>query len=169
MENGTYKAKPLGAVLGETGTGKEQVGIEFEVVLGEDETGIQTGRITYYGTFTDKAMEITLKALRTSGWRGDDLADLSSVGGEGAPEVSLVIENEEYKGKWSSKVKWVNSPGGLAMKNPITGDKAKAFAARMRGQVLAHNKTAGAAKPASPSRGGALSPEPPPNLEDPPF
>lgn len=168
MENGTYKAKPLGAVLGETGTGKEQVGIEFEVVLGEDETGVQVGRITYYGTFTDRAMEITLKALRTSGWKGDDLADLSSVGGPDAPEVSLVIENEEYKGKWSSKVKWVNAPGGLAMKNPITGDKAKAFAAKMRGQVLAHNKAAGVPKPAAP-RQPVLPPEPPPNMDEPPF
>jgi hypothetical protein len=162
MENGTYRARPVAAALGKAGTGNEQVAIEFEFLDG------QGGGITYFGSFTEKAVPHTLKALRTAGWRGDDLADLSSVGGETAPEVFLVIENETYEGRTTAKVKWVNSTGGLALKDPLDADSARAFAAKMRGTVLAHNKGAGVR--ATPSRGGALPPEPPPlSDEDIPF
>ena len=162
MENGTYRGRPLGAALGMAGTGNEQVAIEFELL---DEAG---ARMTYFGTFTEKATPHTLKALRVSGWRGDDLADLSSIGGDTAPEVFLVVENEEYKGNWTAKIKWVNSTGGVALKDPLDADRARAFAAKMRGAVLAHNKGAGVKS--QPSRGGAIPPEPPPlSDEDIPF
>lgn len=153
MQNGTYRAKPLGAALGVANTGNEQVGIEFQLL---DEPG---GNITYYGTFTEKAAQHTIKALRVSGWRGEDLSDLSSIGADTALEVHLVIENEEYQGTVRAKVKWVNASGGLAFKTPLTGDGAKAFAARMRGAVLAFDKSAGQPKPNS--RTGAQPPEPP--------
>lgn len=162
MENGIYRARALGALLGETKGKNIQVGVEFEFLD-------HPVRMTYFGSFSDAAMPITLKALRTAGWQGDDLADLSSIGGENAPEVSLVVENEEYEGKWRSKIKWVNAAGGVAMASPLAAEKAAAFAARMRGAVLAHNKAVGT-RPASASKPtGDRRPEPPPNLDEPPF
>lgn len=168
MENGTYRAKAVRAELGETNTGNVQVGIAFQLTA-EEYSG---QKLTWYGTFTDKAMPITLKALRTAGWKGEDVSDLSSIGGPDAPEVDLVVENEEYQGQWRTKVKWVNAAGGPMMKTALTGDKAKAFAAKMRGAVLAFDKAAGATKAAPSPRGGVLSPEPPPpseGFEDIPF
>lgn len=174
MQNGLYRAKAVRAELGEAGTGNAQVGIEFELLDGGvTEPEFIPRFIHYYGTFTDKAVQHTLKAMRTAGWKGDDVSDLSSVGGPDAPEVSLVVENETYNGQTRPKVKWVNSQGGPMMKTPLAGEKAKQFAARMKGAVLAFDKQAGTPKPAPPtSRTGALSPEPPPpgdNFDDVPF
>ena len=92
---------------------------------------------------------------------------VTSIGGPDAPEVSLVVENEEYEGKWSTKIKWVNSPGGLAMKSQLPADKAKAFAAKMKGQVIAFDRNNGQpqAKKPSASGGGRGSGEPPPHTD----
>jgi hypothetical protein len=164
LKDGIYRARALGAGLGETKSGAEQVAIEFDFL------DFEGTRLTYYGTFSDKAVEHTLRALRTAGWRGDDLADLSSIGGPDAPEVDLVVENEEWEGKVRLKVRWVNPRGGLGMKAALAPDKAKAFAARMRGQVAAFDRTAGAPKPTSGQARGR-PPEPPPHTDDdhPPF
>lgn len=162
MENGIYRGRAVSAMLGETATGKEQVAIQFEFLEMNEQ-------LTYYGYFTDAAREHAFKALRAAGWTGDDLSDLSGVGGPDAPEVSLVVENEEYQGHVYPKIRWVNVPGGgPAVKNPLSADKAKAFAARMKGAVLAFDKSAGTPKAKPVSRTGPLSPEPPPNMDEPP-
>lgn len=165
MENGTYRGKALGAVLGETSKGAEQVAIEFGFFDAENT------RYTYFGTFGEKALEHTLKALRTAGWKGDDLSDLSSIGGPDAPEVDLVVENEEYEGKVRAKIKWVNPRGGLSLKAPLPADKAKAFAARMRAQVAAFDATNGRGGASRVSNGSSRPPEPPPHTDSdqPPF
>lgn len=164
MENGTYRGKALGAVLGETSKGNEQVAIEFGFF------DVENARLTYFGTFGEKALEHTLKALRAAGWKGDDLSDLSSIGGPDAPEVDLVVENEEYEGKVRPRIRWVNPRGGPSVKAQLTPDKAKAFAARMRGAVLAHDRTHGQQRAAAPARSNR-APEPPPLTDSdmPPF
>lgn len=169
MNNGFYRAVAKEAKLGTTGTNKEQVAVLLETM--HEETGELTGEtITWFGYFTEKATERTLESLRLLGWQGSDLADLSTVG---TKEVVIVVEAEEYKGVWRPKVKWINDPesGGIALKAPLDDAKAKQFAAKMKGTVLAFDKKASApkvngsplaaAKKAKPS-GGVLSPEPPP-------
>ena len=51
--------------------------------------------------------------------------------------------------KVSAKVKWVNRGGGLGLTTPMKTDSAKAFAAKMRGEVLAASKNIQPAKPSS--------------------
>lgn len=163
LPNGVYRGRAVGAALGETAKGAEQVAVAF-VLLDFDST-----RMTYFGTFGENAFVHTMKALRTAGWQGDDLADLASLSRDDTPEVDLVIENETYEGKTAPKIRWVN-PRGIAMRAPLTADKAKLFAARMRGQVLAFNQ-ANPTKPATNGRAAPRAPEPPPHMDSdkPPF
>lgn len=140
--NGTYRARAVEWDLGFTSTGKEQVMIRFEV-FHDDEP---SDHINYYGFFTEKTAKRTMETLRLLGWEGDDPTKLE---GLDANEVDLVIEPEEYEGKWTSKVKWVNRPGGGGLKNEKPMDEAarRAFAARMKG--LAVESRVNAPKPAA--------------------
>jgi hypothetical protein len=134
IPEGKYKAKARSAQLGEASTGAEQIGIEFEIIDGEQ----KGSRYSYYGTFGEAAVEITLKAMRAAGWQGDDVTDLASLNRPDTPDCQIVIAHEEYpkgSGKMHTKIKWVNPFGGLAMKNPLDQTKKQALSARIRATV----------------------------------
>ncbi len=162
---GTWKAKPTYACLGYTEGGNDQVEIGFVLAEGPS----QGQPIRYWGTFGESSLEITFNALRNAGWTGDDLADLSSVGQSDA-QPYLVIAHEEWQGKVSARVKWVNSPSTVVMKNVMNRGETQAFAQRMRGSIMAlHQKLAAkrgsgapatGAKPATPTT--SSSPTSPP-------
>lgn len=128
---GTYRARSIEGALGVTSGGKEQVAVRFDLLDFPGQT------ITWFGYFTEKTTDSTFRALRTAGWAGSDLSDLSDLADPEGPEVWLVIEHETYENKTSARVRWVNSAGGMALKSPLLGDQAKAFAARMRERVAA--------------------------------
>jgi hypothetical protein len=132
LPEGRYRAK---AIKGEIGEGKsaEQIGIEFVLTEAGEFKGSHR---TYYGSFSEAALEITIKAMRTAGWRGDDVADLSSLSRADTPEVELVVAHEEWEGKTREKIKWVNSAGGVALKALDQGKKQE-LAARIRKTVAA--------------------------------
>lgn len=150
-----YRARATLWDLGETSTGKEQVAVEF-VILTE---GADVERITWFGYFTEDTVDRTIESLRICGWTGTDLAELQ---GLEANEVELVIEDDTYEGKTRAKVRWVNKPGGLALKAPLSGERKKAFAATMRDRVKAFDASAGAPKPKATTapRNGAGRPPP---------
>lgn len=127
---GKFRAKARKAELGESKSG-EQIGIEFEILEGET----KGHRLAYYSSFSEAAMAITIKAMRTAGWKGDDVTDLSSLSREDVPVVELVVEHETWEDKTRAKVKWVNSAGGVQMKNPLDQGKKAGLAARMRQAV----------------------------------
>lgn len=135
------RARAINAAVGKASTGTPQIAIEFEFL---DEQG----GITYYGPLSDAAFPYTMKAIRAAGFAGDDLSDLSSLTNETTPEVVLVIGPEEYNGKITLKVKFINSAGGLAMKDALQGDDLKTFARQMKGKIIAFDRSAGAPKAA---------------------
>src|SRR6185312_4767180 len=99
-------------------------------------------RLPWYGGFSTEITgnakkspcERTFETLRTCGWQGDDLSDLTGID---ANEVEVVIEIDTYEGEERNRIKWVNQPGGgAALKNVMAPDARKAFAAKMRGQAL---------------------------------
>lgn len=154
-----YRAKAAQGILGETSGGKPEVAVAFNI-LTPDATHAQ---LTWHGYFTEATQDRTIESLRIAGWKGDDLTDFA----DGfdfpadAPEVDLVVEDEEYEGKTRTKVKWVNRAGGIAVKTPLVGEKAKAFAASMKGAFRAFDAANGkrtASKPPSADK----RPEPPP-------
>lgn len=129
-----YAARAKEWALGETAKGGEEVVVHFEILTPDAEMSA----INWYGYFTDKTWERTIESLRICGWTG---ADLQSLDGLNANEVELVIEDEEYEGKMRARVRWVNRPGGLSLKAPLSGDRAKSFAASMRDRIKALDAT----------------------------
>ena len=133
------QAKVVGASFGRAGggTGNEQVAIQFEIVEASgagDEAGDSR---TYFGTFTENALEITEKAMRACGWEGDDLREFKRAADAGdLGAVELVIEEELYKGEWNTKIRFINAPGGGRFKfkeeAEIAGGALDTFAARMK-------------------------------------
>lgn len=144
---GTHKARAREWALGHSSTGKEQVAVEFVLIGGEHDGS----SITWYGYFTDGAVDRTLDSLRHCGWNGEGFPDLT---GLDKNEVQLVIEQEEYQGQWHDKVKWVNKAGGVAMKDPMTPQQATSFAQRMKGKLMAHKATYGGPREHRPASNG---------------
>ena len=144
LDAGTYRARAVEGALGETKTGKEQVVVRFQLI-GE---GLAVTHLSWFGYFTEKTTESTFRALRTAGWRGQDLADLSDLSRSDAPEVDLVVEHEAGQdGVVRARIRWVNSAGGVGLGTQLAPDKAKAFAARMRGKLAAYDQAAGVPAP----------------------
>ena len=156
IPEGRWRARGVNAVLGYTSNDHEQVGVELVFSSDQDEE-VDGLHITWYGQFTEKSEDHTLKALRTLGWAGDNIADLTGIDRN---EVELVVVHEEdLQGVLRARVRFINPVGGtgVAMKNKMSEDQARAFAERMRGKVLASAKAvpqpsaapAGAAKAAA--------------------
>lgn len=132
---GTWRARVTSlddVQFGMSGNNNEQIAIPFVVTQGEHEGAT----ITYFGSFTDKAMEHTIKALRNCGWQGDDLNDLTGLTDN---EVELVCALETYNEKTTLRVRWVNKPGEgkVKLERPLDAAQRAQFAARMKGTVIA--------------------------------
>jgi len=124
--------------IGTSGTGKHRV----EVLFGTSE-----GELTWYGYFTEATMDRTIESLRHCGWEGDDLEHME---GLDANEVVLVVAEEEYEGKWYTKVQWVNRQG---ITSEALGEKElRAFAAEMKSHIRAFDAANGKRQPAKPEK-----------------
>lgn len=138
---GKYFARAIGAEFGFTKNGSEQVAVLFETVNGE--------QITWWGYFSEKATPHTLTALKRCGWDGADLAELT---GLGEKEVELDVQWDEYQGQQNLRVKWINAANAPMLRDQMSPEQRAAFAARMKGQVMAHAKAEqAAAAPAPPA------------------
>lgn len=118
--------------LGRTKKGDEQLVITFD-------TNDDPRYVTAYRFFTEAALPYTEADLRSLGW--DPVANswaldllISSDHLVGA-KASLVCAYEEYEGKKRLKVKFINAPGGGAVKDRMTVDEASDFTRRLRGRL----------------------------------
>lgn len=128
---GNYKARGVEAALSTTKGGQPQVAVLIEITEGE----FAGERRTWFGHFTEKTEEKTLEQLRTLGWSTDDLTDLAGID---ANEVSIKVEHEtDQDGQERDRIRWINRPGGLAIKERMDDQAARAFAARMRSKAIA--------------------------------
>jgi hypothetical protein len=159
LTEGTFNARGVTGALGMSSTGKEQVAVDIVV----SDPGFEGEHITWYGYFTEGTIDRTFESLRHLGWQGDDLRDLSGI--DRLP-VRIVVAWDSYtdgngKTHENLKVKWINAPGGLALKQPLTEDQAKSFASRMRAHAVASRAKMGQAPaPAAARPGGAPPPSP---------
>ena len=138
IDPGDYRAKSIGAELGKSSKkGTDQITIRFSLLDFPQQT------IDYRGYFSEAAFDITMRQLRAAGFKGDNLADLSSLAEEVSPEVVLVVEHEDYQGKTYARVKFINDPT-VQVSRALDAGEAKAFAARMRGRIVAFDKSTSA-------------------------
>lgn len=136
IEDGRYTAKAIEWKLGMTSTGKEQIGVLFQLSDGRT--------ISWYGYFTENTVDRTLESMEHMGWDG---LDITAPKGLDANEVSIVVEGEASPtdGKMYPRVKWVNKVGGgLAMKEELSGGALQSFKQRMQGAVMARRQSRGA-------------------------
>jgi hypothetical protein len=157
----TYPARAVEYEFGTSDNGTEQIGVSFRITQGD-----YAGRVlTWYGFFnTPENAQRAIKSLRACGWKGDDLATLT---GLTENDVNIVVEVDDYQGKVTNKVAWVNG-AGVAMKNVMTEQQKKALAARMKGLILAGG---GGVRPApspgrQPPRNGGPNRAPAPPQDD---
>lgn len=169
--NGQYRARAVDCGLGEASTGSEQVAVAFEIV--EEGDGLGSRIITWYGYFTEKALEQTVRGLRAAGWKGTDISELASFETAGLTnEVVLVIEQEsDQQGVMRARVRWVNTVGSIAIKQRLDAVKTADLAKRLKGAILAIDNSTKQPKPKSTAApASSRRPEPPPHTDsDMPF
>jgi hypothetical protein len=146
---------------------KAQVVIGFRII---DEDGPDRGHmIAYYGGLADAKegkekgpYDWTLEALRAIGWEGCELLELPELAFKGLLKtpVGIVVDHEEWEGKWRAKVKFVNRLGGAIVKRPMSGDNLKALSARMKDRLKADAAKRPKVVQPSPSTNGNTAPHP---------
>lgn len=147
IEPGAWKARAGEAALGYTSKGNDQLAVDMVITEGPS----AGSHITWYGYFTDETFDRTVESLRHMGWTGSDLSDLR---GLDTNEVRVVIEHEpDLQGEIRARVKWVNSLGGVALKERMDVGAAKAFAQKFKGKVLALQAAGGS--PRKPANNGS--------------
>lgn len=139
IEAGYYRAvavpvsTPDGDTYAQFGEGKNhpQVVVNFEILDGP-EAG---HRIAWFGHFSEKTIHRTVESLRYCGFKGDDLA--GAVTQKLDQEVQIVVAHDDYNGKTTAKVNWVNRAGGdgFRMDKPMAGTALSRFAAQMKNAV----------------------------------
>lgn len=128
MDEGDYPLVAVAHKWGYSSKGGEQIGVRVKFVEGP-----YKGRTSlWYGHFSDAAMDITIRALRALGMKGDDVRDLS---GMYAPDVTPaigVVQHDTYEGKTRARVAFING-ADVVMKEEMNKQQLDAFAQRMRG------------------------------------
>jgi hypothetical protein len=129
ISEGKHLAKCESIELGLTSTGKEQAKIKFAI---SDRDDPDHGKwITAFVYFTPAATSRAIEALRAMGWRGTDITEIENLAAMGQLANEVVVAYEEWKGKTSAKVKYINDPNKT--QTSVMSDEAKrAFAARIR-------------------------------------
>lgn len=132
LNEGKYMGRAVNWTLARSSKkGTPEVAIAFDV-FGDD--GHVVANRTFHGYLSDDVFPRTIEVLRVCGWTGDDLSNLT---GLDQNEVELEIRHEEYEGKVSDRIAFVNQPGRIAVQNPMDEVDAKSFAAQMRGKIVA--------------------------------
>jgi hypothetical protein len=147
-------------VAGEKKT--KQVLVQFEILEGP-----HVGRkVPWWGYFTQQTYTRTIEALRTCGFKGDDLMGLLSQ--ELTSEVTIVTEISEWQGKYNARVRWINSSGGIKMSNPMNTNDLRQFAAQMKAKTAAIKEVEGkkADREAVTQPETSHEPPPPPPSDD---
>ena len=118
--------------------GKKQVSAHFKLLAHPE-----AFPVPWYGSFSGETLgkkgktvaERTVESLRYMGFKGNDFLEL-----ERQPLnqiVSVQVEHNEWEGKVSLRVAWVNMPGGgvVKIKNPLPQDELRQFAGLMRNSL----------------------------------
>lgn len=104
-------------------------GAQVAVLLAFEDGDHAGEAVTWYGHFSEKTKQHTIRALRTLGWQGDDLSDLSTVTGRALCTVQ--VERGQKDGILRPRVRFVGG-GSVALSNRMTDDQKRAFALSMK-------------------------------------
>lgn len=158
---GTIKPGIWDVVVDSTFLGKSRkkgtgyIGVRFKDDVGDT--------ITAYLYTSDAALGRTIETLEMLGWsveaNNGDVNSLNETPLLVGAKAEIVVEDEEYEGKFHAKVKWINPPGGGGGRvEAMTPNEAMAFAAALRAKV--YGTRAGKAPSAKPAARPAAKPAP---------
>ena len=145
---GEYTGVVTAHALGRTGKGREQLAIAFRVDVGDG----TSQELTWYGYFTDRARPTTIKALQNLGfdferhdWRVSALNGTDVLVGV---EATVVVEHEAYtdregRARTTARIRWVNRPGGLALKERMDEAEAASFDNDLRAKLVTETRGQG--------------------------
>lgn len=127
IKAGTYQAKITNHAISETKKGDPQATVSFSFEI----DGAQHS-LTWFGSFKEKALPITLKALVIMGLKGNNPAGPLEIG----KDVLIVVdfEKDETTGKERNKISWVNALNSV--RNVIPQDLAVSKLASLEGAVM---------------------------------
>lgn len=163
IPKGTYNAK---ATKADFGTSKKKqtdyVRVQFQVTDGPEAGQL----VSWDGYFTEKTSARTIESLRFCGctFPNSNITDLAGIDTQ---TVHIVVEHESFTPEQGenagveqvrARVAWVNDPnrGGVPEDQQMGDSAKKAFAAKMKGALLATGRNV-AASPNSRSNGGGGS------------
>lgn len=133
---GTFRAVAMGAQLGFTKDGtKEMVAVRFRVEEGPYANQVYTWRGLLPTDGDDKSVKQlrrTVESLRHAGASNPaNVLDFSTMG---TTVAEIVLEEDEWEGKPTVAISWVNAlGGGAAMTKPANAQQMAASAARLAG------------------------------------
>jgi hypothetical protein len=153
MQPGIYEARIVNYGIGTTKAGDPQAMILFEYT---DQEG-QPHEVTWYGTFKEgKGQEITLKALLTCGFKGNDPSALTEgVEGKALDHdriVKITIKEETSQdGKKFMRIRWINEHNRELKSMDRSAAKVKLGAMNLAGQLAMIRAQNPQPKPAQPT------------------
>jgi len=101
-----YEARCVAIGIETTMKGDDYISADFEVVDGNGEAYT----VEWRGWLTEKTERKTMEALRLLGWQGDDIYNDLAAEGCLRNKVQLDVRHEEYKGKTTARVAFINGP-----------------------------------------------------------
>jgi hypothetical protein len=139
------KAVVTGSAIGRSSSGKLQLWISFRTLeAGATDAGddVAAGSaVAYYQPLeTERGPEFAAKALKVlgwdpdvRGWRLEELHDTSTIVGR---EADLVVEDSEYGGRVTRRVRFVNAVGGGGgLRHKAETADVAAFGAMLRARI----------------------------------
>jgi len=106
MEEGRYVATCVNIEFAITEKGTAYARLVMRIAPGEQFEGED---VFYYMYFTEKASSRSVETLRILGWTGDNLGEVSH---HHIPNVvEIEVKQNEYKGKTSFRIEWINAVG----------------------------------------------------------
>lgn len=137
MKAGTFKAKPVEAVLSVTSGGKPQLAVLFSFVEDDEMRGTTT---TAYLSFTDKTFKSSIESMREMGWKGDDISTFSDEHPEYAKAVAslsnpIPVTMSQEPDLQGNMVWKANLRGGIAVKTRMSLNDARGFAESLRAEI----------------------------------
>lgn len=154
---GTYRARAIASGVGVSNT-KSTPFVRVTLALVGAHEGQEIDWIAYV---TDKTQERVAEDLRTLGYKGNDPEELHDRGPEDVAKllpntVSIVVEEEEWKGEVRTRVRWINPEKKEAGGSSLFAGMKAAFA-------QLDQKSGGGKKPTA---GAIPRPAPPPSVQD---
>lgn len=113
-----YEARCVAIGIETTMSGKDYISADFDIV---DDNG-EAYTVEWRGWLTEKTERKTMEALRLLGWQGDDIYEDMAAEGALRNKVKIDVRHEEYKGKTSARVAFINGPDP----DPVSTEKQRA-------------------------------------------